>query len=311
MADNELIVSNGPSGSLHETPMAICLGETFGLDPKQVINVLKNQLIKVPSGKPPATPAELVVVMSALNKYGLDPMMRQLYAWRDNRGDLAVMLSLDGWVELARRQPGYVKVCYEYGPDVPKSGKHKACWEWIKATVVDSVRGDMELPPLYLDEWRKDYGQWLEMPRHKMHVIAYRMAIREAYGISLDVRDPDDVRDEIRRGEYKMAEKVETMAAAMPEVLPMSTAPLVEGETPTIDALSRPVEWVERTPEVEAALAAPAPAPVGFDALEDCPCGIKGCPSPATKACGLCGQYVCDGHMDADGFICCEHKDGD
>jgi hypothetical protein len=298
--NNELVVSGGPAGSLHETPMAISLGETFGLDPRQVIKVLQTQLIKVPAGKPPATPGELVVVMSTLNKYGLDPMMRQLYAWRDNRGDLAVMLSLDGWVELARRNPGYVSVSYKYGPDVPKTGKHKACWEWVQATVHTTDRGDVELPPMYLDEWRKDYGQWLEMPRHKMHIISYRMAIREVYGISLDVRDPDDVQAEYHRTEYATQDAAEGMAARLAAMKP--------GEVVRVESLASmiplAVDEIEHEPvAVDESEMVPEPKPI-----IDAPCGVKGCSGMAVARCGECGEWVCAGHLGANGFSCTKHE---
>ncbi len=283
----------------------------FGLDPKQVVKVIQTQLIKVPKGDKPATAGELVVVMSTCVKYGLDPMMRQLYAWRDTRGDLACMLSMDGWVELARRNPGYLSVSYKYGPDVPKAGKHKACWEWVQPTVHTTDRGDIELPPLYLDEWRKDYGQWLEMPRHKMHVISYRMSIREVYGISIDVRDPDDVRDEYRKAEYKTVERVESMAAALPgldearrrfddrhaNALEAHALAAVEDTTPnpeqpTSDAPEMTADDYEKS------------VPITIDV----PCGFKGCSGMAVARCGECGDRVCAGHLGANGFSCKKHE---
>jgi hypothetical protein len=274
--------------------MAIEAGVMFGLDPKQVVKVIQTQLIKVPKGDKPATAGELVVVMSTCVKYGLDPMMRQLYAWRDNRGDLACMLSMDGWVELARRNPGYVSVSYKYGPDVPKAGKHKACWEWVQATVHTTGRGDVELPPLYLDEWRKDYGQWLEMPRHKMHIIAFRMAIREVYGISIDVRDPDDIRDEYRKAEYATVEKVESMAAAFPGLAEAAEA------GPNLH-VSNDSEPNDDQPTSHA----PEPLPI-----IDAPCGFKGCSGMAVARCGECGEWVCAEHLGPNGFSCVKHEGG-
>lgn len=303
MSDStDLQISTAPSGFLHETPMAVGLGQTFGLDPKQVINVLRTQLIKVPSGKPAATPAELIVVMSTLNKYGLDPMMRQLYAWRDNRGDLACMLSLDGWVELARRQPGYKSVSYRYGADTPKSGKHKACWEWIEATVHDAERGDIVLPPLYIDEWRKDYGQWLEMPRHKMHVLAFRMAIREVYGISLDVRDPDDFQPSgYARAEATMVDSVDDMAARL-EAAKADTSPHTS-HAPDLEA--EDVDWEapsESQDEPDPEQAQPAGRPL-FDPQAGC-CFAVGCEKAWSSRCATCGERFCSDHMGENRMKC-------
>jgi hypothetical protein len=180
----------------------------------------------------------------------------------------------------------------------------------VQATVHTTDRGDIELPPLYLDEWRKDYGQWLEMPRHKMHVISYRMSIREVYGISIDVRDPDDVRDEYRKAEFRTVEKVESMAAkmdgkfTMPLTVVDDTTP--NPEQPTSDA----PEMDDEPAAVDESDMIPPPTPFKVRPIIDAPCGFKGCSSMAVARCGECGEWVCAEHLGANGFSCVKHEGG-
>jgi hypothetical protein len=322
--NNDLVVAGGPGGNLHEMPMVVELGEMFGVPTKSLISLLRTQLIKVPTGKPEATPAELLVVMSVARKYSLDPMMKQLYAWRDNRGDLACMLSMDGWCELARRQPGYKSVSYKYGPDIPTSGK--ACWEWIEATVHDSERGDIQLPPLYLVEWKKDQGKWLEMPRHKMHVLAFRMAIREVYGISMDVRDPEDFAPAqytvaasatADRADQLAAQLAEAKAGERIEVLPGETITHIQQAEPALESFwTCPMCQTENDGAECVRCGAPLlppdePESAQGHMLIDQPksrhegaCAAVGCIKAWSLRCAMCGERFCTEHMHENRVKC-------
>lgn len=270
--NNELQVADGPSGLLHESRMAVDLGGAFGLAPKQVINVLRNSIIKVPRNSPPPTPAELVVVMSVMQKHGLDPMLKQLHAWRDGRGELAVMLGYDGWVEIAMRHRSYNGVSYECGPLIASPDKKgKQCFEYIKVTVHDKVRGSMAQMPTYLEEWyvNQRYEKpepWQKQTKHKLKVVAFRLAIRECYGVSgIDVRDVEDVMHE-------------PMGGASLEDKAMEAIGVVDGTEVYQD---EPVE-AETTDD---------------DGVDTVPCGVKGCPSDNSVGCSACGAYYCEDHL--------------
>lgn len=291
MADNELTVSNQPSGQLSETRLAQELGEMFAMPANSIVKLVRDQIIQVPRDGHPATPAELAFVMSVMRQYRLNPFIKQIHAWRDWQGRLAVMVGYDGWVQYAREQATYRGVSYEFGPVVPSpDGKGKNCWEWIRATVHDQARGDLVQVPVYLEEWyvkqRKDKPEpWQNQTKHRLHLKAFTSAIREVYGLGgvSDEVDRDVLNEAAHQAEYRMAEKVETMAAAMPGLAESVAA----------------AESLSIRPEGEV-----VPPPPGFEPLEDCPCGVAGCPAMATAACGICGQYVCPAHMGADGFTC-------
>jgi hypothetical protein len=298
---NEIQVASSPSGLLHETPMAVELGESFGLTPKQVINCLTSSIIKVPKGQPPATPAELVVVMSVMQKHGLNPMMKELHAWRDGRGDLAVMMGYDGWVNLAMRHKSFIKVSYDFGPMVnPPEPKARKCFEWIKCTVHDTVRGEMEQMPTYLEEWyvpqRGQYPEpWQKMTKHKLKVVAFRLAIRECYGVSgLDVRDIEDV---MGPEPVSMGNKASEAVSALNEAMRV--------ESPQDDEIDRDGESLaEQVAEVEEETEAVVDDPGHV------PCGVTNCPIKATRQCASCGTWFCKQHLKSEGDLCAICKKG-
>ncbi len=307
--NNEIVVAGGPGGNLHEMPLVIELGEQFGMPTKSLISLLTPQIVKVPKGEPPATPAELLYAMSVMRKYRLDPTLKQVHAWRDKRGDLAVMVGYDGWVQYALEQPTYLRTDYEYGDIVASpDGKGKKCWEWIRATVVDSARGAIQTPPVFLDEWYQPAGQfpgpWQKQTRHKLHVVAFRLAIREAYGLGgLDVRDPEDFdAGGYARAEATIADSVDSMAARLEAAKADPAPPAPEDASDdglfsdAVEAPSAPQD--EPEPEV----AHPGTRPL-FDPQAGT-CFAPGCEKAWSLRCALCGERFCSDHMGENRIKC-------
>jgi len=304
----DLQVSSGPSGLLHETPMAMELATEFGLNSKQVINVLRTSIIKVPKDSPEPTAAELLVVMSVMQQLHLNPMMKQLHAWRDKRGDMAVMVGYDGWVKFAKDNPTYRKVSFKYGPRVSSpDGKGKEAYEWVQATVHDSVFEEMEMPPTYLTEWYQPSGQypgpWQKQTSHKICLIAFRQAIRTAYGISGvgigDIEDmpaaPVDLESATGRTLNKLSESMR-----------VDEDPYTKEEHEEIRR--KYAEVVAPWPESEVSDDVVVEIPQEDEGAQEpqkadfVPCGTAGCPIKATVTCKSCKVSYCKVHAGKGGL---------
>jgi hypothetical protein len=184
----DLAVSAEAGGNLAVTALAEKLAGDFLVPAQSIINVLRTQIIAVPANQPPVTGGELFCVMSVMRQYGFNPMLKQLHAWRDGKGKLAIMVGYDGWVQYARQQPTYKGVSYEFGPIVnTPDGKGKKAWEWVALTIHDT-RGDFKQCPVFLDEWyvpqRGQYPEpWQKQTKHRIHLKAFTSGIREFYGL--------------------------------------------------------------------------------------------------------------------------------
>ena len=88
---------------LAETKMAMSAGDQLGVPSAQLIALIKHQVISVPDNQPPASDAELAVVLGIIQSAGLNPLAGDVYAWRDNKGKLCVQVSPDGWAKTANR----------------------------------------------------------------------------------------------------------------------------------------------------------------------------------------------------------------
>lgn len=170
----------------------------YGIDPKGLTEVIRKNIISIPSGEPPATAEELFLVMSTMEQYGLNPFVRQIYAFR-SKGKLVISVPIDGWVVLANRQRGFRGVTYEY-PMNPegttaagtyqfvKTKDGKMCWPWVKAICHADGRAPTEAFA-FLDEWYLPSGRtesnWAKHPCHRLKMKAFCLAVREAFGIAL------------------------------------------------------------------------------------------------------------------------------
>lgn len=317
----DITIAGGPGGNLHEMPLVVELGESFGMPAKSLISFLKTQIVKVPQGQPPATAAELLYAMSVMRKYRLDPTLKQIHAWRDKRGDLAVMVGYDGWIQYAREQPGYLRTDYEYGDIVnTPDGKGKRCWEWVRATVIDASRGAIQTPPVFLDEWYQPQpgqypGPWQKQTRHKLHVVAFRLAIREAYGLGgIDVRDPDDFQGGgYARAEATMVDAVDSMRQRM-EAAKADADPAWHITARGQDALMgvdyehgggplNPNEASSDPADEPENPEAPLPGRPLFDAQAGC-CASVGCDKAWSARCATCGERFCSDHMGKSRMNC-------
>lgn len=174
------------------------LAVDLGVDVEQVFDVIRHNIISVPKGDAPATNGEVFHVMSVMDRYKLDPFVRQIYAFR-HKGKLCVMVGYDGWVSMAHRTPGFQGVTYEYPKGVDalvKSADGKAeSWPLVIATAQSSDR----LPttrPCFFREWYVPQAQtpgcWQKQPTHRHLQKAFTMVVREHCGI-VGLMDETDV----------------------------------------------------------------------------------------------------------------------
>ena len=169
--------------------------------------------------------------------------------------------------------------------------------------------------PVYLEEWyvrqRKDKPEpWQSQTKHRLHLKAFTSAIREVYGLGgvSDEVDRDVLEAQRPDPTYHTAVKVESMAAKMDGKF---TMPLTVVE----DAEPNPEQPTSDAPEMKiydefANVEADGITPVKDPIIIDAPCGFKGCSGMAVARCGECGDWVCAGHLGANGFSCKKHEGG-
>lgn len=155
-------------------------------------DIIKNNIISIASkDHDPVTDAEVMHVLTVMNRYSLDPFVKQIYAFR-HKGKLQVSVAIDGWVAVANRHDAFEGVEYEFPPmeEMVDTPAGKKCWSWVKATCHVAGRKPT-VAYAFLDEWyapskyNDGTGNWEKYPTHRLKSKAYTLSVREGLGIAL------------------------------------------------------------------------------------------------------------------------------
>jgi len=306
--------------ALVDTKMALEASEMFGIPSTQLVKLIKHQIISVPQGEAPASDAELALVLSTIYQAGLNPLTGQVYAWRDNKGKMAVHVSPDGWARTAKNDPDFKYPTFNYGPILPSpDGQGQECYEWMEMTIHTTSGDEVPQPRVYLNEWyvpqRGNYkGQWQKQTKHRLFIVTFRLGIRFFCGLSgvaIDEENPHYSTDKPNQGQ-KTDEATERMAAEMHgfksdvevnyEVVEDEMVDAMAGEyTPASDdpELDEPPgTWVHRSKYEDGSV-----TPL-LDSLEAPECAVPLCKTAGTNKCGSCGEVFCLSHMSEDPERC-------
>jgi hypothetical protein len=135
-----------------------------------------------------ASREQLAALMVLANRYGLDPVARQIFAV-PSKGGFSAVVSVDGWVQLVNSHPEANGWEFE---DVRDAGQLVA----IRCRMFRKDRQHPSEAVEYLAECRGDSPAWSRWPARMLRHKAFVQAARYAFGFS-GIVDPDEA-DRVR-----------------------------------------------------------------------------------------------------------------
>jgi len=131
---------------------------------------------------PDCTDTEFELLMYMANKYGLDPLVHQIWAVKYQNKPALIFAGRDGFLEIAHRS-GYFD-----GMEAGTREEYEDIIGWCKV-----YRKDMS-HPFYVEVYLKEYlkpltagqrpGPWQTMPRVMIQKVAESSALRRAFSVS-------------------------------------------------------------------------------------------------------------------------------
>ena len=157
------------------------MASKINVDPAKLHQTLKATVFKGASDE------ELLALVVVANTYGLNPLLKELYAFPAKGGGIVPVVSIDGWVSMVNNHPAMDGM--EFEEHYSEAGKLEAitCKLWRK----DRNRPIMVTE--HLSECRRNTEPWKmehRMLRHK----ALMQCARYAFGFS-GVTDEDEAAD--------------------------------------------------------------------------------------------------------------------
>lgn len=162
----------------------------LGVDAEKLMPTLKDTAFKQPykDGKPgpEVTDAQMMALLVVANEYGLNPFLKEIYAFPAKGGGIVPMIPVDGWIRIVNSRPELRSIEFAYPPD----GTDKADY-YVECTI---ERRDRDKPIVlreYLSECYRNTDPWNSHPRRMTRHKALVQCARVAFGYA-GVYDPDE-----------------------------------------------------------------------------------------------------------------------
>jgi phage recombination protein Bet len=125
-----------------------------------------------------ATNEELLALVIVANEYGLNPFLKEIYAFPAKGGGICPVVSVDGWNKMLVRQPDFDGIAFTDNLD--------AAGNLVSCTATIYVKGRSHPCEIteYLDECRRNTDPWNNMPHRMLRNRTLCQASRVAFGFS-------------------------------------------------------------------------------------------------------------------------------
>lgn len=154
-------------------PSAINLmASRMSVEPAKLFSTLKNTCFKN------ATDDELLALVVVANQYGLNPFLKELYAFPAKGGGIVPIVSVDGWNRMLVSEPNFDGIEFEFVED--NDGVPVSC----TAIIYVKSRSHPVKITEYFDECKRDTQPWRDMPHRMLRNRTLCQASRIAFGFS-------------------------------------------------------------------------------------------------------------------------------
>ncbi len=154
-------------------PSALSLmAARISVEPAKLLQTLKSTVFKN------ASDDELLALVVVSNEYGLNPFLKEIYAFPAKGGGIVPIVSVDGWNKMLIRQDGFDGIKFAFTDD--NEGNVHSC----TATIYVKGRSHPVEITEYLAECNRNTEPWKNMPRRMLRNRTLCQASRVAFGFS-------------------------------------------------------------------------------------------------------------------------------
>lgn len=211
------------------------MAEAAGVDPKAYMAALQEVC-----GCPSAKPGHFIALLHVANKYGLDPLLKQIglmtVRLRGGGEQPAIYVSVDGWMKCLINHPDYLMWRHEdsWSGGAPGKGVIEA----VTVYIYRKSWNEAGLPPFshteYLRECKRDTGPWSSHPARMLLERAVGQATRFCFGMYVPEAEEWEKAEDVaeQRGEVAPASApislvpaLRVQAQVVPEAASANVAP--------------------------------------------------------------------------------------
>jgi phage recombination protein Bet len=164
------------------------VAQKFSVKPEDLMRCLKDTAFRQKDGKE-MTRSQMIQMLIVIDRYNLNPWMKEIYAYPDKGGAVVPVVGIDGWLRMINEHPKFDGMEFRFSVETTIPPDGKVCPEWIEcvifrkdrehATIVREYLDEVYRPPMVKDN-RKIFTPWQSHTkrflRHKGIVQAARVA---------------------------------------------------------------------------------------------------------------------------------------
>lgn len=178
----QLAVASRPS-------LVVSMATKYGIEPEKMLATLKQTAFRQ-RGKNGGTPPEItneqmMALMLVANEYNLNPWTKEIYAFPQDGGIVAVV-GVDGWLSMINRHPQLEWMELEIAPH--EKGEMP---EWFECRIKRKDRTKPTAVREYYEECKRNTDPWRDMPRRMLRHKAIKECGRVAFSF-VGVVDPEE-----------------------------------------------------------------------------------------------------------------------
>lgn len=229
-----------------QTSALAVMASNLNVDPAKLLQTLKATVFRG------ASDDEILALVVISNTYGLNPILKEVYAFPAKGGGIVPVVSIDGWIRMMNDHPQFDGIDYEF--EHSDDGKLVAC----TAIIYRKDRSHPTRVTEYLVECRRNTEPW-KMERRMLRHKATIQGARVAFGFS-GITDEDEA---VATPGLANARDVTPKAARAQPLDPFAQTPSFEAQVDECQAANVTSDMIPSV--VEAEVVAPAPE----DHMED------------------------------------------
>ena len=160
--------------------LMLTVSERFAMEPKAFEATVRANCL--PQN---ATNEQLAAFLIVVNEYGLNPILREIYAMPGRGSSIQTIVGVDGWLTLINRQPNLDGITFEDRHD------DKGQLVSITCRIYRKDRAHPTEATEYLSECRRSTDTWKQWPHRMLRHKALIQTARMAFGFA-GVMEPDE-----------------------------------------------------------------------------------------------------------------------
>jgi phage recombination protein Bet len=155
--------------------------DKFNVEEQKVMDILKSTAFKQRDGNPPSD-NQMMALMIVADQYGLNPFVKEIYAYPDKSNGIVPVVGVDGWSRIMNDHPQMDGIEFRYSDETVEH-KGKKCHVWIECVITRKDRSKPIVVREYFDEVVRSTSfatPWDSHPkrmhRHKAEIQCARIA---------------------------------------------------------------------------------------------------------------------------------------